>query len=213
MPESPIETDPGKFKQILIYLLGNPIKFTEHAAIMVRGAVDQLTCCPVRMDVVDADIGISRDQQKVIFETFTQGDGEKARVRGGVGLAISRTLCNLLRYTIEIQNEVGVGSTFSVLLGLQSRKSVYRDQETLRKDQFMINTRDAEPRDQQNVEKQIKEKILAGLQQFSHGEWPHMNINRVALFGLLITLRSSVGSSLATDGNCTSWFGRPAIGG
>ena len=155
---------------------------------MVRVVVDQSTRRPVRIDVVDIGIGIWRDEHKVVSEPFTQGDDkETSEYWGtGLGLAISRTLCDLLGYTMEVQSEVGVGSTFSVLLGLQSRRSEYADQETLRKDQFMVSTRDAEPRDQQNVEKQTKEKILAGLQQFSHGEWPHMNINRVALFGLLI---------------------------
>ena len=184
-PMKPIETDPGKFKQILINLLGNAIKFTEHGSIRVRAAVDQSTRRPVRVDVVDTGIGISRDQQRVIFEPFTQGDDKKTRKYGGtgLGLAISRTLCDLLGYTMEVQSEVGVGSTFSVLLGPQSPRSVYADQETLRKEHLMVNTRDAKPRDQQNVEKETKEKILLGLQPFSHGEWAHMNINRVALFG------------------------------
>ena len=181
----PIETDPGKFKQILINLLGNAIKFTEHGSIRVRVAVDQPTRRPVRIDVVDTGIGISRDQQHMIFEPFTQGDVKKTRKYGGtgLGLAISRTLCELLGYTMEVQSEVGVGSTFSILLGLQSRRSVYADQETFRKDQLMASSRDAQPRDPQNIEKETKEKILVGLQPFSHGEWAHMNINRVALFG------------------------------
>lgn len=47
----------------------------------------------------------------------------------------------------------------------------------------MLSTRDGQPRDAHTVEKETKEKILVGLQPFSHGEWAHMNINRVALFG------------------------------
>jgi signal transduction histidine kinase/ligand-binding sensor domain-containing protein len=184
-PMKPIETDPVKFKQILINLLGNAIKFTEHGSIRVRVAVDQPTRRPVRIDVVDTGIGISRDQQQVIFEPFTQGDDKKTRKYGGtgLGLAISRTLCELLGYTMEVQSEPGVGSTFSILLGLQSRRSVYADQESFRKDQLMVSTRETQSRDPQTVEKETKEKILVGLQPFSHGEWAHMNINRVALFG------------------------------
>jgi signal transduction histidine kinase/ligand-binding sensor domain-containing protein len=184
-PIKPIDTDPGKFKQILINLLANAIKFTEHGSIRVRVAVDQATRRPVRVDVVDTGIGISRDQQQVIFEPFTQGDDKKTRKYGGtgLGLAISRTLCELLGYAIEVQSEVGVGSTFSILLGLQSRRSVYADQETLRKDQMMESSRIVQQRDPQKFEKETKEKILVGLQPFSHGEWAHMNINRVALFG------------------------------
>ena len=184
-PMKPIDTDPGKFKQILINLLGNAIKFTEHGSIRVRVAVEQSTRRPVRIDVVDTGIGISHDQQQVIFEPFTQGDDRKTRKYGGtgLGLAISRTLCDLLGYTMEVQSELGVGSTFSILLGLQSRKSVYADQETLRKDQMMVGSRGAQQMDPQKFEKETKEKILVGLQPFSHGEWAHMNINRVALFG------------------------------
>ena len=184
-PMKPIDTDPGKFKQILINLLGNAIKFTEHGSIRVRVAVDQPTRRPVRVDVVDTGIGISRDQQKAIFEPFTQGDDKKTRKYGGtgLGLAISRTLCDLLGYTMEVQSEVGIGSTFSILLGRQSRRPVYADQEILRKDQLMASTRETQSRDPQYIEKETKEKILMGLQPFSHGEWAHMNINRVALFG------------------------------
>ena len=184
-PMMPIETDPGKFKQVLINLLGNAIKFTEHGSIRVRVAVDQVTRRPARVDIVDTGIGISRDQQQLIFEPFTQGDDKKTRKYGGtgLGLAISRTLCELLGYSMEVQSEVGVGSTFSILFDLQSRRSVYADQESLRKDQRMASTRERQPRDPQTVEKEIKEKILIGLQPFSHGEWAHMNINRVALFG------------------------------
>ena len=47
----------------------------------------------------------------------------------------------------------------------------------------MLSTRDGQPRDAYTVEKETKEKILVGLQPFAHGEWAHMNINRVALFG------------------------------
>jgi signal transduction histidine kinase/ligand-binding sensor domain-containing protein len=184
-PMKPIETDAGKFKQILINLLGNAIKFTDHGSIRVRVAIDQSTRRPVRVDVVDTGIGIPRDQQRVIFEPFTQGDDKKTRRYGGtgLGLAISRTLCDMLGYTMELQSEVGVGSTFSILLGMDSRRAVYADQETLRKDKLMTSIRDAQPKDPHTAEKEIKEKILMGLQPFSHGEWAHMNVNRVALFG------------------------------
>ena len=184
-PMKPIETDPGKFKQILINLLGNAIKFTDHGTVRVRVAVDQLTRRPVRIDVVDTGIGISPELQQAIFEPFTQGDEKKTRKYGGtgLGLAISRTLCELLGYSIEVQSEIGVGSTFSILLGLQSIRVVYADQESPRKDQWMVNIREKQPRDPQNVEKETKEKILVGMQPLSHGEWAHMNINRVALFG------------------------------
>lgn len=184
-PTLPIETDPGRLKQILINLVGNAIKFTDQGFIKVRVAVEPDTRRPVRIDVVDTGIGIPVDQQHVIFEPFTQGDERKTRKYGGtgLGLAISRTLCELLGYSLEVKSEAEVGSTFSILLDPNAWRYVYADQEILQKDQTPMSDHDDIHRESRSVEQETKEKILVGLRPFSHGEWAHMNINRIALFG------------------------------
>jgi CheY-like chemotaxis protein len=73
---------------------------------------------PERIDVVDTGIGIPREKLGVIFEAFQQADAGTARKYGGtgLGLTISQALCQLMGFHIEVASEVGVGSTFSVVL-------------------------------------------------------------------------------------------------
>ena len=181
----PIETDPGKLKQILINLVGNAIKFTDQGTVNVRVAVEPETRCPVRIDVVDTGIGISQDLQEAIFEPFRQGDERKTRRYGGtgLGLAISRNLCVLLGYSIEVQSEEGIGSTFRIVLDPTAHRYSYVDEKNPQKDQMSMSEQSGARRETRGIEQETKEGILVGLQPFFHGEWAHMNINRIALFG------------------------------
>ncbi len=108
--------DPQRIEQILINLVGNAIKFTEEGSLAIR--VDMT---PERGDrgllhiaVRDTGIGITPEQQAVIFEPFTQADGSATRRFGGsgLGLAISRDLAELAGGRLWVESEAGVGSTF-----------------------------------------------------------------------------------------------------
>ncbi len=118
MPETiaPIKTDEGKLKQVLFNLLGNAIKFTEQGSIIVRVTVHQHTNLPTRLDVIDTGIGISQEQLSEIFEPFCQVDSSTTRQYEGtgLGLTISKSLCNLLRFDIEATSEPGKGSCFRI---------------------------------------------------------------------------------------------------
>lgn len=183
----PVHTDRRKLKQILVNLLGNAIKFTERGTIKIRVAVDAATFVPVRVDVMDSGIGIPYDQQEIIFEPFKQGDNTTTRRYGGtgLGLAISRTLCDLLGYHLEVKSKEGKGSTFSVIIAPSVREYLYSEDEQHQGITGIMSSSHtvSQGTSGKSLEQQTKESLLVELQPFSHGEWAHMNINRVALFG------------------------------
>jgi len=113
----PIGADRQKLKQVLINLLSNALKFTEHGSITVRVNVDE-DRCPVRIDVSDTGVGIPEDRLETIFEAFERGGQEASEdVDGvGLGLTISRSLCDLMGYRIQAESELGKGSTFTIEL-------------------------------------------------------------------------------------------------
>jgi signal transduction histidine kinase len=77
---------------------------------------------PERIEVRDTGIGIPFDRQQAIFDAFEQADTSTAREYGGsgLGLALSKSLCDLMGYQLEVESAVGKGSTFSVVLAALS---------------------------------------------------------------------------------------------
>jgi two-component system sensor histidine kinase/response regulator len=108
--------DPGRLSQILINLLGNAVKFTDHGQVELRVTNTAAT----RQDVVlqfsvkDTGVGIPLDSQERDFEAFTQGDGLSTRAHGGtgLGLSISSRLTELMGGRLWVESEAGKGSTF-----------------------------------------------------------------------------------------------------
>jgi PAS domain S-box-containing protein len=117
-PMAPLETDAGKLKQVIINLVGNALKFTERGSVTVRIDVEPQSRQPRRIAVIDTGIGIPPDRLAAVFEAFQQADSSTARKYGGtgLGLTISKALCELLGYQIAVSSEVGRGTTFSVEL-------------------------------------------------------------------------------------------------
>jgi signal transduction histidine kinase len=115
---SPIITDPAKLLQVLTNLIGNAIKFTEHGTVTVVVVADAASRKPERIEVRDTGIGIPLDRQLAIFDAFEQADTSTAREYGGsgLGLALSKSLCDLMGYQLTVESEVGKGSTFSIVL-------------------------------------------------------------------------------------------------
>jgi signal transduction histidine kinase len=120
---APIMTDPAKLLQVLTNLIGNAVKFTERGRVVVRVVADPVAHRPQRIEVADTGIGIPADRQRVIFEAFEQVDSSTARQFGGtgLGLAVTKSLCDVLGYGLEVQSEVGVGSVFTVILTAATR--------------------------------------------------------------------------------------------
>jgi CheY-like chemotaxis protein len=108
--------DPGRFRQVLVNLIGNALKFTEQGEVTVEVEVQHLAGdtallhCAVR----DTGIGIPAEKQVKIFEAFTQADGSTSRRFGGtgLGLTISRRLVELMGGRIWMESEMGRGSNF-----------------------------------------------------------------------------------------------------
>ena len=112
-----IHTDEGRLRQILINVVGNALKFTPSGGrVRVAVARDAQSGKPNRIDVIDTGIGIAPDAQARIFEAFEQADEDTgARFGGaGLGLRISRALCDSLGFGLTLESVVGRGSTFTI---------------------------------------------------------------------------------------------------
>jgi osomolarity two-component system sensor histidine kinase NIK1 len=111
--------DSFRLRQIILNLVGNAIKFTEHGEVRVKIAeIDDPRCEPgdhmVQFAVEDTGIGIHKEKLDLIFDTFQQADGSTTRRFGGtgLGLSISRRLVNLMGGHMWVESEYGSGSTF-----------------------------------------------------------------------------------------------------
>jgi two-component system cell cycle sensor histidine kinase PleC len=115
---APFYTDAGKLKQVLLNLVDNALKFTPKGQVTIRVESDPVTQRPRRIDVIDTGIGIPAERLGGIFERFQQADNSISRRYGGtgLGLTISRSLCQLLGYQLTVRSEVDKGSTFSILM-------------------------------------------------------------------------------------------------
>jgi signal transduction histidine kinase len=117
--------DPHRVRQILINLLSNAVKFTpEGGSIEIRSAIEPSARGEdeIVIHVTDTGCGIAPHQVEAIFEPFVQGDAGYTRAHGGVGLglSISRRLARMMGGEIEVDSELGRGSTFTVRLRLSS---------------------------------------------------------------------------------------------
>ena len=122
--------DQPKVQQILANLLSNAVKFTpEGGRINIRAALDTAASVEeprIRLEVIDTGVGIAEEDQQTIFEKFRQGRtfqvGDDAMTREysgtGLGLSIVRELCRLLGGDIDLESQLGRGSTFIVYLPL-----------------------------------------------------------------------------------------------
>ncbi len=115
--------DPIRFKQILINLLGNSIKFTETGEVVLKIDLKKVIKEKVVLlvSVKDTGIGISATQQKAIFESFTQADASTTRRYGGtgLGLAITRQLVEMMGGEIWVESRPGKGTTFYFTAGFE----------------------------------------------------------------------------------------------
>jgi HAMP domain-containing protein/signal transduction histidine kinase/CheY-like chemotaxis protein len=129
-----METDLQRLNQILKNLLSNSFKFTEKGEVKLsiyeakntwkQGNSVNLDTAKkvVAFAITDSGIGIPQEKQNIIFEAFQQAEGSTSRKYGGtgLGLSISRGLAELLGGTIELESQLGKGSTFILYLPVEN---------------------------------------------------------------------------------------------
>jgi signal transduction histidine kinase/CheY-like chemotaxis protein len=115
VPALAVTADRIRLRQILDNLLSNSIKFTPDGGRIHISAAGSTT--EVRVSVADTGIGIAPADQKAVFEEFTQvGDAAARKAGTGLGLALTRRLVEAHSGTVELESELGVGTTFTVCL-------------------------------------------------------------------------------------------------
>jgi len=108
--------DPGRFRQVLLNLASNAVKFTHRGQVVVRVSTDALEDETVwlKVEVEDSGIGVSPEALARLFEAFTQADSSTTRRYGGtgLGLAISKRLVEAMGGVIHATSRPGRGSCF-----------------------------------------------------------------------------------------------------
>lgn len=126
-------SDPFRIQQILMNLIGNAYKFTESGSLVITANLDTKAVSgnKLNISIQDTGIGISKAQQEIIFNEFSQADIsiEKKYGGSGLGLAISKRLVNLLGGTIKLESELEKGSTFSISIPVENAKHTFTSNE------------------------------------------------------------------------------------
>jgi PAS domain S-box-containing protein len=123
--------DPQRLRRIVVNLVGNAIKFTEHGEVVLHAQIESKSSTDVLLhfSVTDTGIGIPVEQQQRIFEAFAQADASTTRKYGGtgLGLAISAQLCELMGGLMWVESELGIGSTFHFTARFSSPQRLGKD--------------------------------------------------------------------------------------
>ncbi|TVR07019.1 MAG: response regulator, partial [Phormidium sp. GEM2.Bin31] len=108
--------DPARLRQVLLNLVSNAIKFTERGEVVIQAALQSENhhCATIRFAVRDTGIGIPKEAQSKLFQSFSQVDASTTRQYGGtgLGLAISQQLVHLMEGQIGVESVEGIGSIF-----------------------------------------------------------------------------------------------------
>lgn len=123
-----LKGDPGRLRQILMNLVGNALKFTPDGEIFISGKLVSQTFKKVVVwfEVADTGIGIPKDKQGMVFQSFSQADGSMTRKYGGTGLGttISKQLVEMMGGEIGLESAPGIGSKFWFIIGFDKHEHV-----------------------------------------------------------------------------------------
>ncbi len=116
-----MHSDQKRVRQVLYNLLSNGLKFTDQGTVTLTVAPLEANGVPgVRFRVSDTGIGMTAEQMKKLFQPFQRLHNQVTKPGNGLGLAISRELCQAMGGSIEVASTPGKGSTFTVWLPLRS---------------------------------------------------------------------------------------------
>ncbi|MBN1680730.1 MAG: GAF domain-containing protein [Anaerolineae bacterium] len=118
-----VYADPNRLRQIITNLLSNAIKFTAQGSITIKSSlIEQDGARLILTSVIDTGIGISPENQTIIFDEFRQADGSTTRAYGGtgLGLAITKKLVETMSGAIWVESQIGIGSEFTFILPVAS---------------------------------------------------------------------------------------------
>jgi len=128
---SHLMSDPLKLSQIFMNLVGNALKFTKNGEVTVIARLMKKIEEDVTLyfEVKDTGIGISKEQQEIIFDGFEQGSIQINREYGGTGLGLTivKSLLGLFDSKIQLESEIGEGSSFFFELKVKSKDAVVDD--------------------------------------------------------------------------------------
>jgi two-component system sensor histidine kinase EvgS len=133
-PELPegLLLDEVRLRQALFNLIGNAVKFTDEGGVKLRVEnvykAEDRSKVDLLFSVEDTGVGVPKESQKEIFESFKQQEGQSARKYGGtgLGLAITKRLVEMMGGEISVESEPGVGSKFLIRLRDVAAASIRR---------------------------------------------------------------------------------------
>jgi signal transduction histidine kinase len=144
---SQVTGDATRVRQILLNLVGNAIKFTEHGSVHILASCTTDAEPRIAIAVQDTGVGLSEEAQQKLFAPFAQADESATRQFGGTGLGlhISRHLARMMQGEVHMRSQLAKGSTFTLELPLQ-RSDLGALVESLGEPPSAEATREAEPR-------------------------------------------------------------------
>ncbi|MEK6659109.1 MAG: nitrate- and nitrite sensing domain-containing protein [Campylobacterota bacterium] len=128
--EFPLKGDPTKLKEVIINLLSNAVKFTNNAGsinVNIRKIkIDEAGKTRVKFEIQDSGIGVTNEQKSKIFEAFSQADTSITRKYGGtgLGLTISSNFVELMGGKLDLESQVGEGTTFFFTLDFENLETL-----------------------------------------------------------------------------------------
>ncbi|WP_461256662.1 ATP-binding protein [Treponema sp. R80B11-R83G3] len=120
-----IKTDDQRLAQVITNILGNAVKFTPEGGnitLSVRRLDQERDFCTLEIIISDTGIGISKEQQKKLFDSFVQVDSGIGRKFGGtgLGLAISKKIVELMQGEIKMESDIGKGASFIITIRVET---------------------------------------------------------------------------------------------
>jgi len=136
-----VAIDDEKYERIILNILSNAIKFTEKEGTISIILNENIKSDLLEIKITDTGIGIPKDKQELIFERFGQVDSNLSRQAEGTGIGLSlvKLLVNILGGTIEVQSELGVGSTFIIMLPAKKEVADNKSKDCLDVDNRLVS--------------------------------------------------------------------------